>query len=408
MSDNKRTLTINPALFRINGKEKKKNKSLKQKPIVDEENSKNANKVKQAMLKRVQNYQKNKEQEKIREERNEEKEKGKYVGNLFEKNDFENSDFEREFDKSLNFLQDLAKKNKEKKRKKNATMKAMPNIEINMDLPNELQRNKVDNSSEPQYGCLKQGSKPTFRQLNKTQKNHGTVGNQRIKIVLENNAYDDDPNAKFVKPKPITNNAEKTEFNEIIDKKIEAIENLDTILKEEKTQNLNMDTDKDKNTSVKIDTDDSSWDSQPMKDLKKALDSSEENAIISSVEPVPINVTKTDPELELENSMKKLPKINRITRTKKYKLGKKKGANHVGILIKNRETQKNIKHEVGLLKTKSIQEIKDFLRQKNLIKVGSQAPNDVLRKLYENAMLSGDVENNNNNNLLFNYLNEQN
>ena len=65
--------------------------------------------------------------------------------------------------------------------------------------------------------------------------------------------------------------------------------------------------------------------------------------------------------------VKNIPKINRITRTYKYKLGKNKDKRNVGILIKNRDTQKRIKNEVGLLKKKSIQEIKNYLREKNLI-----------------------------------------
>ena len=94
-----------------------------------------------------------------------------------------------------------------------------------------------------------------------------------------------------------------------------------------------------------------------------------------------------------------------MTKKYKYLLGKKKGANHVGVLIKNRETQRKIKNEVGLLKTQSIQEIKNHLREKNLIKVGCDAPVAMLRQLYEDSILTGDVLNTNSNNLVHNFLN---
>ena len=73
--------------------------------------------------------------------------------------------------------------------------------------------------------------------------------------------------------------------------------------------------------------------------------------------------------------------------------------------IKNRETQKRIKQEVSQLKQQPIQEIKNYLRTKNLIKLGSQAPNDVLLKLYEDSILAGEITNNNASNLVYNFIN---
>ena len=66
MSENNRTLKINPDLFKLNFKLKKeKNKSLKMrnKPIVDEENSSKSNKIKKEMMKKVKDFQRNKEKE---------------------------------------------------------------------------------------------------------------------------------------------------------------------------------------------------------------------------------------------------------------------------------------------------------------------------------------------------------
>ena len=55
------------------------------------------------------------------------------------------------------------------------------------------------------------------------------------------------------------------------------------------------------------------------------------------------------------------------------------------------------------MKQKSINYVKEYLRDHNFIKIGSNAPNDVLRKLYESAMLAGEITNSNSDILLHNF-----
>ena len=99
-------------------------------------------------------------------------------------------------------------------------------------------------------------------------------------------------------------------------------------------------------------------------------------------------------------------KRKRVTRTVKYKLGKHSNGT-VSVLIKNSQTRRKIQTEQSLLKQKSILDIKNYLRKNNLLKVGTQAPNDVLRHLYEQSILAGQVENTSKENLIHNYFNDE-
>jgi hypothetical protein len=98
-------------------------------------------------------------------------------------------------------------------------------------------------------------------------------------------------------------------------------------------------------------------------------------------------------------------KLRRTIR-KKYTLGKTKNNRSVGVLIKDRNTRKQVLTAQRELKKKSINDIKTYLKDHNLIKVGSNAPNDVLRKTFESAMLAGEILNKNKDTLLHNFLSD--
>jgi hypothetical protein len=89
---------------------------------------------------------------------------------------------------------------------------------------------------------------------------------------------------------------------------------------------------------------------------------------------------------------------------RKYTLGKSKLKKTVGILLKDRSTRKKILSAHKDLKNKPISDIKTYLRNHNLVKIGSNAPNDVIRKIYESAMLTGELTNTNSETLLHNFI----
>ena len=92
------------------------------------------------------------------------------------------------------------------------------------------------------------------------------------------------------------------------------------------------------------------------------------------------------------------------TITKKYKLGKTPGSNVVGVLIKNSDTRRRIQEEHGVLRRESIVDVRKYLHDHGLVKVGSDAPPDVLRNIYESAKMTGEISNTNKNVMLHNFL----
>ena len=417
-------LTINPDAFKFPSK-KKTFKERKIKPVQNANQALKSNKLKKELLKKVKDYQKNKEVEKITDSKLLETQ----APNLFDANSTENSDFEREFNKSLTFLHDLSKKNKEKKKKK--TLK-VSNLDVHIDIPSD---NLIyTTNKEPNYGCLKNGSKPTFRDLVKTKKNNN-CNKDRLQIVLEKNKYYDHsafynkynneyainnehaipcleveelgaakPRLVPCNPQIITestnttnlsnNENKESDFIAIFDNKNKVLNAIDSSLTNEKKQESNSEANKNnKHIGYNFDN--------PKVDNPKELNV---NTDCVSEPKSKVDVGAATEEFKYNEAIN-IPKLCITTKTYKYKLGRNKEKRQIGVLIKNRDTQKRIKKEIENLKQQDIQTIKNYLREKGLIKLGSQAPTSILRKMYEDSILSGEINNNNSNNLVFNYLN---
>ena len=97
--------------------------------------------------------------------------------------------------------------------------------------------------------------------------------------------------------------------------------------------------------------------------------------------------------------------VKKITK-RKYTLGKSSKYRKVGVLIKGRQTKKNIINSHKKIKKTDIHQIKKYLKKHGMLKTGSSCPDEILRKIYESAILSGEINNTNKNTLIHNFLND--
>ena len=129
-------------------------------------------------------------------------------------------------------------------------------------------------------------------------------------------------------------------------------------------------------------------------------------------EPInkPINTQQINPPIinnPIINTPITIPTITNKRTTyktikRKYTLGKSLKNRSVGVLLKDKKSNATIIDAQKALKNKTITDVKQYLREHNLISGGGNTPNDVLRKLYESAMMAGEITNSNKETLLEN------
>ena len=371
-----KTISINPQLFSMGGSKTRKNKEKKERTVVTPLISPNV--LKNKLLKRIKEH-KQRETENLDNNK-----KGESNTSLINNDINNNSNYADEFSESMNYLQTLSKqkkvdeekinyekkKERDRQRLQNQTIKNYSSLQggspiINIDLPQELQI-EMPKSSEPvsltvnsqrdhvPYGILKGGNKPLYRDWTKTQRTN-VVTNPNLAVTIGQNI-------KSEREMRLNNLRDKLKMKQLI-------KDEQSLLTQNLIQKPNLD-----NNVITVN---SNINQNQNQNPNVMLNSNEE-----------IIGTK---------------KITKKTIKRKYTLGKSNLKKTVSVLVKDRGTRKQVLNAQKDLKKKSINDIKTYLRDHNLIKVGSNAPNDVLRKLYESAMLAGEITNSNSETLLHNF-----
>lgn len=108
-----------------------------------------------------------------------------------------------------------------------------------------------------------------------------------------------------------------------------------------------------------------------------------------------------------QNTLNKPRRIKRKTIKKKYTCGKLKTKKQISVIIKSMKTKNKVLREKRDLKNEPMQKIRNFLYKNSFIKVGSTAPDKVLRDMYESIILTGKVHNKNSHIMVHNYMNNE-
>jgi hypothetical protein len=379
MSNLRKTIQINPNLFKIGGKSRKnkgeKRASPNVKPIIS------PNLLKNKLLKRIKDYKQTSEQK-------------------------EQTEYTDEFNDSLEYLKSLTVQKKADEFKKktirnNLHYKTSPTlsqnyqpqpiqhvdldsakISLHLDLPEELKDPMPipmptfalapalapisHNISEPYkldrdvpYGCLKNGFKKTFR-------NYKAPTTPSVSV--------EPLSMRELKLKQLREKMKQSSPLQIKENVSMPIQLLDEHVKLSRLDNNSY----------------SSYSNQKQSQVQQPQQS----------QPQQSQPQQSQPQQQQEPIKQTIKK----TTIRKYRLGKSKTHRVVGILIKDNNTRKKILNAHKELKKTQMNVIKKYLNEKNMIMCGSNAPNDVLRKMYEMLMLSGEFHNNNKDIMLHNFL----
>lgn len=165
----KKTIQINPKFLSLSKKNQTSKSYQKKKKRKDLRMSIKPNNIKKKLIQKIKEHQKDSlEKRKIGD-----------LNNQYNQSQQDKISFTKDFNDQLNYLEEIIKKKKEKRvkkklRRQTKRRKAITHQNIvnnqNTSINNNIPKTIYKQPSDPPYGCLKNGNKPTYSQYRKTLK----------------------------------------------------------------------------------------------------------------------------------------------------------------------------------------------------------------------------------------------
>ena len=256
-------------------------------------------------------------------------------------------EFQSDFKESLDFLTEVAKRSEQlpKPNLHNHTIRRPDVLMTNMGMPMPM----------PKYGCLKGGKLPLYKQYTRSNREPLSIG-EKVPLVQQSMV------GSVVQPtmgslQPTVGSVVQPTVGSVVQPTVGSLVQPITAPIMDETK------------------------------LKKAI-------LQSTIEY----------KKKMAKPASQMVRRQRKTLRRTFHLGKSDKVPRVSVLISNRTIRNHISNTAQLLKQTPIHDVKKYLITNGFIKVGSIAPNDVLRKMYETAMTAcGVIHNYNPENMVYNY-----
>jgi hypothetical protein len=273
---------------------------------------------------------------------------------------------------------------------------------------------------EPAYGILKGGTKPTYSEFRKTQKHHSEVSHNRTVRHIEppKDWIEKDWKEMTKRNTEINGKKMKLTIGEDVsdDEFMGGVPKLDEKREEERTDiEKPVETTTEESEKIPV----SPFEEKP-DEVKEVVSfepkrEEEQNELVLNMEEPVSREEKLKDFKERFSTPSSLPSLRRQrikTLKKSFLLGKYKvrkdgediAGHRIGVLIKNNKTRRYIKEHLHILEKTSMSQIRKYLKQRNMIRAGAEAPDFLLRKLFIDLLSSGEVYNRNGELLLHNFI----